>query len=145
MNDSNNKDAYASVIKLKPAQVEQLIKMRAENSSLSKIAKELHIAKETVVKAVKYYEKEVQQEMYAIAEGLREKYKITTKRKIEVYMHQLEKMYQELESRTYKDVNTKDLLKMIKELEDNINTILPDNDTEDDGIIVILPEPQNNS
>lgn len=108
MNDSNNKDAYASVIKLKPAQVEQLIKMRAENSSLSKIAKELHIAKETVVKAVKYYEKEVQQEMYAIAEGLREKYKITTKRKIEVYMHQLEKMYQELESRTYKDVNTKD-------------------------------------
>lgn len=122
MHYSNEDDnLYTSVEKLKPAQTEKLIRLRAENSSLSNIAKELHIAKDTVLKAVKYYEQEIKEEMYAIAEELREKYKITKQRKLESYMAQLEKMYAELESRDYKTVKTKDLIQMIQDMEVKIN------------------------
>jgi predicted transcriptional regulator len=122
MSNSNEdfNDVYDAVLKLKPAQTEKLIRLRAENLSLSNIAKELHIAKDTVVKAVKYYEQEINEEMYNIAEELREKYKVTKQRKLESYMSQLEKMYDELESRDYKEVKTKDLIQMIQHIEEKI-------------------------
>lgn len=69
------------VAKMSQEKIEKLILLRAGNKSLSSIAKVLHIAKSTVCNAVKYYENEINTEMYNIAEQLKEKYRISKENK----------------------------------------------------------------
>jgi hypothetical protein len=125
------------VAKMSKEKTEKLILLRAANKSLSSIAKELHIAKSTVCNAVKFYENEIAMEMYNIAEEFKEKFKISSERKLAKYMELLDKAYEEFEKRefNFSDLKDNELEQMISHLESKIQSIT-DNYQLKTGIIV---------
>jgi hypothetical protein len=92
---------------------DKFIEMRAEARTLAKIAKELVISRNTATK----WDRDLQDDIKAASafntEEMMEKYRMTKKKRIEMYGEKLLAMEDELSRRDFADISTPKLCEMI--------------------------------
>lgn len=88
----------------------KFIELRAKGYSFSKIAKELNIAKSTLIAWSKEHLMEIENLKAVEHESLQEQFYMTKKARIELLGRQVERMKKELENRDFSDVPSDKLL-----------------------------------
>lgn len=89
---------------------QKFIEMRAKGISFDKIAKELKIAKSTLIEWSKIYLTEIENFKAIELEALQEQFYLTKTARIELLGRQIERMKNELDNRDFSDVSTEKLL-----------------------------------
>ena len=92
---------------------QQFIEMRAKGISFNNIAKELKIAKSTLIEWSKAYLTEIENLKAIELEALQEQFYLTKTARIELLGRQVERMKGELEKRDFSDVSTDKLLDVL--------------------------------
>lgn len=100
---------------------EKFIELRANGISYDKISQELDISKPTLVKWGKEYHREISNRLYIDYEALISEYSLKKKTRIESLAIVLSKALEELKSRSFEDLSTKDLLFVIQQLDKKIH------------------------
>ncbi|MEH7340857.1 hypothetical protein [Priestia megaterium] len=88
----------------------KFIELRAKGISFSKIAKELNIAKSTLIAWSKEHLMEIENLKAVEIESLQEQFYMTKQARIELLGRQVERMKKELENRDFSDVPSDKLL-----------------------------------
>lgn len=96
---------------------EKFIELRANGNSYDKISQELAISKPTLIKWGREYHREIANRLFLDNEALLSEYGLKKKARIESLAIVLHKALEELKSRPLEDLNTKDLLSAIHELD----------------------------
>ncbi|MFJ7995467.1 hypothetical protein ACIQY5_25580 [Peribacillus frigoritolerans] len=89
---------------------QKFIELRAKGVSFSKIAKELKVAKSTLIAWSKEHLMEIENLKAVEVELLQEQFYMTKKARIELLGRQVERMKKELENRDFSDVSSDKLL-----------------------------------
>ncbi len=101
---------------------ERFIELRAEGHSFESIAKELGVAKTTLIKWSRDLEKEINNEQYFAYQRLIEQYKITKIERVKITMLQLQKVNDALSQKDFNEMSAKELFnvreKLINQLKD---------------------------
>lgn len=92
---------------------QKFIEMRGKGISFRKIAKELNVAKSTLMEWSKEYLTEIENLKAIELESLQEQFYMTKKARIELLGGQLDKMKEELEKRDFSDVPTDKLIEVL--------------------------------
>lgn len=85
---------------------QNFIELRAKGISFDKIAKELKVAKSTLIEWSKTYLQEIENLRAIELEALQESYYLTKTARMELLGRQVERIKNELESRDFSDVST---------------------------------------
>ncbi|WP_409405708.1 hypothetical protein [Priestia megaterium] len=94
----------------------QFISMRAKGISFDKIAKELKIAKSTLIEWSRTYLTEIKNLKSIEMEALQEQFYLTKASRIELLGLQLEKIKKELEKRDFSDVSSDKLIDIFSKI-----------------------------
>lgn len=98
----------------------KFVEMRASGLSFDKIAVELKISKPTLLQWNVELSREIANMSYLEFETLLSQYQLAKKTRIDAFAAMLERAMNELRSRSFQEVNTKDLLAFISSLESKI-------------------------
>lgn len=89
---------------------QKFIEMRAKGVSFNKIARELKVAKSTLIEWSKSYLTEIENLKAIELEALQEQFYLTKAARIELLGQQMKRIIKEVESRDFSDVSTEKLL-----------------------------------
>lgn len=103
---------------------ESFIQLRAQGLSFDKISAQMGISKPTLIKWSQEYSSEIANLVYFHVEGILEQYKIVRIARIEVLACALNKALEELSSRDFKSLPTKDLISSILVMENKLKSEL---------------------
>ena len=96
---------------------EKFIELRANGLSYDKISQELAISKPTLLKWGREYHKEIANRLFLDFETMLSEYSLKKKTRIESLAIVLHKALEELKARPLEELNTKDLLSLILQLD----------------------------
>ncbi len=99
---------------------EKFIELRVNGVSYDKISQELGISKPTLIKWGREYHREISNRLYIDYEALISEYSLKKKSRVESLAIVLRKALEELKSRSFEDLNVKDLLFIIQQLDKKI-------------------------
>lgn len=105
---------------------DNFVELRAKGMTLANIAKELDIAYNTAVKWNKELEGEVDVARAFKLEEMKEKYRMTREKRIEIYGERLLAIQDELAKRDLSDVPTNKLLEMMQKCEKALDAEIPE-------------------
>jgi len=91
---------------------ERFMVLRAKGKSFNGIAQELNVSKQTLINWAKEFKGEIENLESIEVEALREKYSLTTQKRLEFLGENLNKIKSELESRDLSEIPTDRLLTM---------------------------------
>jgi transposase len=103
---------------------QKFIEMRAQGFSFDKIAKELGISKPTVLKWSQEYGKEIANLTYFQLEATLAQFRLEKGSRVESMATLLNKALEELRSRSLEDLSTKELLSMIHQTSERLQSEL---------------------
>ncbi len=98
----------------------KFIELRAKGLSFDKISAELNISKPTLLQWNAEFSREIANMSYLEFETLLSQYQLAKKTRIDAFATMLEKAMEELKSRSFENLNTKDLLSFISSIESKI-------------------------
>ncbi len=104
---------------------DKFIELRAKGVSLANTAKELNIAQNTALNWNKEYIEEIDAAKAFEIEEMREKYRITTKKRIEIYGERLKAILDELAKRDLSNIPTNKLFEMMLKCEKALEEEIP--------------------
>lgn len=117
MSKTNNSNTDNNLSAEKTA---RLIELRAEGVSLDKIAGELNMSKTTVSRHVYSLNIEIKNRKYEIMDTMLEKYRCTKQAQLSTYLENYEVALNELKSRGFTEMKTRELIEYIKFIENKI-------------------------
>lgn len=95
---------------------QKFIEMRAKGISFEKIAKELKIAKSTLIQWSKKYSTEIENSKAIEMEALQEQFYLTKTARIEILGQQVERIKEEIENRDFSDIPTEKLIDVFSKM-----------------------------
>lgn len=98
----------------------KFIELRAKGLSFDKISAELNISKPTLIQWNAKFSREIANMSYLEFESLLSQYELAKKTRIDAFAAILERAMEELKSRSFEDISTKDLLSVISSIESKI-------------------------
>ena len=98
----------------------KFIEMKAKGLSLSKISEELNISKPTLVKWSQEYKKEIKNLLYLQFESIITECQLEQSARIESMAKILRKALDELSTRSFADLNIKDLISIIEQTSEKL-------------------------
>lgn len=98
----------------------KFIELKAQGLSLSKISDELNISKPTLVKWSQEYKKEIKNLLYLQFESIINECQLEQSARIESMAKILRKALDELNSRSFADLNIKDLISIIEQTSEKL-------------------------
>ena len=98
----------------------KFIELKAKGLSLSKISNELNISKPTLVKWSQEYNKEIRNLLYLQFESIITECQLEQSARIESMAKILRKALDELNSRSFADLNIKDLISIIEQTSEKL-------------------------
>ena len=99
---------------------EELIRLRAEGLSFSKIADQLGVSRPTLIKWSGELQSQISAARYAQLEALAEQYGLLKEARIKAFGQLLEKLMAELKQRVLAEIPTYHLLKMVLEVSSRV-------------------------
>jgi len=100
---------------------QQFIELRAKGLSYDRISQEIGISKPTLIKWSNQFEREINNACYLELETLVSQYGLSKKKRFESMAILMEKALEELKSRSFKNLSTKDLLSIISNMGEKIS------------------------
>lgn len=98
----------------------KFIELKAQGLSLSKISEELNISKPTLVKWSQEYKKEIRNLLYLQFDSIITECQLEQSARIESMAKILRKALDELNSRSFADLNIKDLISIIEQTSEKL-------------------------
>ena len=95
----------------------RFVELRAQGLSFAKIAEEIGVSKQSLIAWSKDLRLEIENLKQIELEALREKYYLTTKKRLELFGEKLEAVKTELDRRSFEDVPTDKLFDILLKLE----------------------------
>ena len=99
---------------------EKFIQLRAEGRSFDSIAKELNTSKPTLIKWSRELEREINNAKYFVAQNIMQQFKITKQEHLKYLTKELEKIYEALGQKDYKELPVKDLILLKEKFEEDL-------------------------
>lgn len=100
---------------------EKFIELRARGLSFNKIAEEIRVSKPTLLKWNSEFGKEIGNRRYLASEELLERYQLMKASRMEIFAKTLSQALQELQTRKFDLLSTKELLTLINYLDSHLS------------------------